>query len=125
MADIKVEKQGGNSALWWLLAALVVAGILAFTLFNRGEERTAAGLYNPSQPVASVVYQGERWEPQGEARNFPDDQMARVGQSQEGYDLYTNRTMGGGGGAGEPTSGEVFLKTTGGTYVPLYRQDNQ
>lgn len=147
MAEIKVEKDSGGG--WkWLLAALVVAGILAalvFSTMDRGDREAAdraapgaattaqGGLYNPNSPVAAVTYEGERWVVRGQAVDYPESQMTRVGQSPEGYDLYANTEQGyeqgAGGGGGEITPGtepmaygRVYLKTTDGRYVPLFKE---
>jgi len=119
---IHVEKQRKPNWLW-LLVPLILGLLVLPNLFNRDDERVGNNTQqSQQQQVASVTYQGESWQPSGNAQNIDAAQLQSIGTSSEGYELYRSTNAGGGGGMGTgANSQQVFMKTSDGLFQPLVR----
>jgi hypothetical protein len=115
---IHVEKKHNRSWLWLLVP--LILGLLVLPNMFRGDDDRVGSTVERNERVAAVTYQGQTWQPRGDARNLDASQVQSIGKSAEGYDLY--RSAGGGGGMGDQ---QVFMKTSNGLFQPLARVGEQ
>jgi hypothetical protein len=115
----------------WLYLAMVMAGwlVIALALAQGPRTEDAAGRFTPHGDETHVSFGDARYLANTEVLRLPDEGMVAIGQTREGYTVYTQRddTATGGGGGGPPptappgsrTPGPVYLKTPDGRFVPL------
>jgi hypothetical protein len=115
---IHVEKKKNRNWLW-LLVPLILGALVLPNLMDRDDENRVGSTVERNEQVAAVTYQGQTWQPRGDARTLAASEVQSIGKSAEGYDLY--RSTGGGGGMGDADNAQVFMKTSNGLFQPLAR----
>lgn len=130
------ERETHERIVWWpwalslgVVASLLVGMLVLLPMFGRSEYRV--GIYDAPAKVAMVHFHTQPWAATGAKRSVPDANMVAVGQTDEGFFIYADRTqetVGGGGGGGPETGAppstykQVYLRTQEGIYQPIARK---